>query len=170
MGRIKNLIGCKPVQYNIIIIKGLYEKHTSLSLPCCGNRSLNMANNITTIVIVDDSPSVRTLFELASTDCDINLEVFDSAQSSFEYLTKNKPALLFLNIKMPGKDGLTFLKELGHLPLHKDTPVVMISSKDYAQDRSVAEKLGALEFITKPMPIQVITDVIRKYIQPAEDN
>jgi DNA-binding response OmpR family regulator len=165
---IKNLIGFKPVQYNIITIKGLYEKHTSLSLPCCGNGRLNMANNIATIVIVDDSPSVRTLFELASTDSNINLEVFDSAQSSFEYLTDNKPALLFLNIKMPGKDGLTFLKELRHLPLHKDTPVVMISSKDYAQDRSVAEKLGALKFITKPMPIQVITDVIHKYIQPSQ--
>ena len=55
---------------------------------------------------------------------------------------------------MPGKDGLTFLKALGHLALHKDTSVVMIRFKDYAQDRSVAEKLGALEFITKPMPIQ----------------
>ena len=55
---------------------------------------------------------------------------------------------------MPGKDGLTFLKELRHLALHKDTSVVMIRFKDYAQDRSVAEKLSALEFITKPMPIQ----------------
>ena len=84
-----------------------------------------------------------------------------------DFLKENKPAILFMNIKMPGRDGLTFLKELRDLPLHKDTSVVMISSKDYAQDRSVAEKLGALDFITKPMPIQVITDVIQKYIQPA---
>lgn len=117
------------------------------------------------VVVIDDSPSVRALFERGSSKFDIDLKVFDSADNSLEYLTNNKPALLFLNIKMPGKDGLTFLKELRHLPLHKDTSVVMISSKDYAQDRSVAEKLGALEFITKPMPIQVITDVILKYIQ-----
>ncbi len=127
-----------------------------------------MVNRSPAVVLIDDSPSVKALFERGSRDCDVELKVFDSADNSMEYLTKNKPALLFLNIKMPGKDGLTFLKELRHLPLHKDTSVVMISSKDYAQDRSVAEKLGALEFITKPVPIQVITDVIRKYIQPTQ--
>jgi len=127
-----------------------------------------MVNRTPAVVLIDDSPSVKALFERGSSDCDVELKVFDSADNSMEYLTKNKPALLFLNIKMPGKDGLTFLKELRHLPLHKDTSVVMISSKDYAQDRSVAEKLGALEFITKPVPIQVITDVIRKYIQPTQ--
>ena len=127
-----------------------------------------MTNVVPTVVVVDDSPSLRSLFKLSAKECEIELRLFDTADNSMDYLGGNKPELLFLNIKMPGKDGLTFLKELRHLALHKDTSVVMISSKDYAQDRSVAEKLGALEFITKPMPIQVITDVIHKYIQPTE--
>ena len=127
-----------------------------------------MTNVVPTVVVVDDSPSLRSLFKLSAKECEIELRLFDTADNSMDYLGGNKPELLFLNIKMPGKDGLTFLKELRHLALHKDTSVVMISSKDYAQDRSVAEKLGALEFITKPMPIQVITDAIRKYIQPTE--
>ena len=90
--------------------------------------------------------------------------IFESARSSWEYLEGNKPELLFLNIKMPGKDGLTFLKELRELPLHKDTSVVIISSKDYAQDRTIANELGAQDFITKPMRIKAITDVVLKYI------
>jgi DNA-binding response OmpR family regulator len=127
-----------------------------------------MSHNSPVVVVVDDSPSVKALFERGASGFDIELKVFKSADNAWGYLEANKPTLLFLNIKMPGKDGLTFLKELRHLPLHKETSVVMISSKDYAQDRSVAEKLGALEFITKPMPIQVITDVIHKYIQPTQ--
>ena len=127
-----------------------------------------MTGNSPTIVVVDDSPTVKALFERGIIDCQIELKVFRSADNAWTYLEAISPALLFLNIKMPGKDGLTFLKELRHLPLHKATSVVMISSKDYAQDRSVAEKLGALEFITKPMPIQVITDVIHKYLQPTK--
>ncbi len=127
-----------------------------------------MTNSSPTIVVVDDSPSIKALFERATIDCDIDLKVFRSADNVWDYLEAVSPALLFLNIKMPGKDGLTFLKELRQLPLHKETSVVMISSKDYAQDRSVAEKLGALDFITKPMPIQVITDVIHKYVQPSQ--
>jgi DNA-binding response OmpR family regulator len=41
----------------------------------------------------------------------------------------------------------------------------MISSKDYAQDRTAASALGALEFITKPTPIRAITEVVRRYIK-----
>ncbi len=121
-------------------------------------------NAIPTIVVVDNSPSVKELFERATEKLGIELKIFDSATASCTYLATNKPKLLFLNIKLPGKDGLIFLKELRNLPLHKDTSVVMISSKDYEQDRSVSRQLGAVEFITKPMPIQILTDVVLKYI------
>jgi DNA-binding response OmpR family regulator len=117
-----------------------------------------------TVVVVDDSPSIKVLFERGTQDLGVELIIFDSAATSWSYLETNKPDILFLNIKMPGKDGLTFLQELRELPLHKDTSVVMISSKDYAQDRSIASQLGAMEFLTKPMPIRVITDVVQKYI------
>ena len=120
-------------------------------------------NSKPTIVVVDDSPSIRTLFERSTEQMDVELVFFDSAGTSWSYLQDNKPDLLFLNIKMPGKDGLIFLKELRDLPLHKNTSVVMISSKDYAQDRTVASQLGAVEFVTKPMPMKAITDVVLKY-------
>ena len=123
-----------------------------------------MNQNTPTVVVVDDSPSIKVLFERGTEKLNVELIIFDSAATSWSYLEENKPDILFLNIKMPGKDGLTFLQELRELPLHKDTSVVMISSKDYAQDRSVAGRLGAMEFLTKPMPIRVITDVIEKYI------
>lgn len=121
-------------------------------------------NAIPIIVVVDNSPSVKELFERATEKLEIELKIFDSATASCTYLATNKPKLLFLNIKLPGKDGLIFLKELRNLPLHKDTSVVMISSKDYEQDRTVSRQLGAVDFITKPMPIQIITDVILQYI------
>jgi len=39
----------------------------------------------------------------------------------------------------------------------------MVSSKDYAQDRLAAEKLGVLDFIPKPMPMRIIEEVVVKY-------
>lgn len=116
------------------------------------------------VVVVDDSPSIKALFERGTEELDVELKIFGSANSSWDFLKENRPELIFLNIKMPGKDGLTYLQEIRELPLHKDTPVVMITSKDYAQDRSVASQLGAAEFITKPMPIRVITEAVIKYI------
>src|SRR3990172_7671602 len=123
-----------------------------------------VTDTMPTVVVVDDRPYIRIIFERGTESLNIKLRIFDSAQSSWEYLAVNKPDLLFLNIKMPGKDGLTYLKELRQLPLHRDTAVVMISSKDYAQDRTIANELGAREFLTKPMPIRAITDVVVKYI------
>jgi len=124
-----------------------------------------MADTTKILVIVDDNPAIKSLFERSVENLDVDLNVFNSADSAWHYLKTSKPHILFLNIKMPGKDdGLTFLKKLRDLPLQKDTSVVMISSKDYAQDRAVASELGALDFLTKPMPIKTITDVINKYL------
>ena len=123
-----------------------------------------MADSKKTVIVVDDNATVRKLFERSTENLAFDLFTYDSAHSAMEYLAENKPDLLFLDIIMPDKDGLTFLQELRKLPLHRDTPVIMISSKDYAQDRTIANELGALEFLTKPMPMRAITDIILKHI------
>jgi chemotaxis family two-component system response regulator PixG len=122
-----------------------------------------MSLNKPTVVIVDDSSSVRTFFERAIGPLDVELEMFASANDAFTYLQTHKPALLFLDIIMPEKDGLTFLQELRHLPLHEDTPTVVISSKDYAQDRVAAKELGVVEFVAKPMSTKAIEELIVRY-------
>ncbi len=121
-------------------------------------------NTIKSVVVVDNSPSLITLFRRGAEDLDVDLHVFSTTAEAWSYLESNRPDLLFLNIKMPGKDGLTTLRNLRELPLHKETSVVMISSKDYAQDRTIANELGALDFITKPMPIQAIKDAMTKHL------
>ncbi len=123
-----------------------------------------MSDSKQTVVVVDDNATVRALFERSTGNLALDLFTFGSADEAMEYLKENKPSLLFLDIIMPEKDGLTFLQELRRLELHRDTSVIMITSKDYAQDRTVANELGALEFITKPMPMRAITDIILKYI------
>lgn len=122
-----------------------------------------MSLNKPTVVIVDDSSSVRTFFERAIEPLDVELEMFASADDALAYLETRKPALLFLDIIMPEKNGLTFLQELRHLPLHVDTPTVVISSKDYAQDRVAAKELGVVEFVAKPMSTKVIEELIVRY-------
>ena len=123
-----------------------------------------MITDTPVVVVVDDNATVRTLFERATENLAIELHTFGSAIEANAFLEKTKPELLFLDIIMPEKDGLTYLQELRRQALHRDTPVIMITSKDYAQDRTLANELYALEFITKPMRMQEIRDVILKYI------
>lgn len=121
-------------------------------------------SGIKKVVVVDDNPTMLKLFERSTEKLTIELYTYSSANDSMEFLEKEKPSLLFLDILMPNKDGLTFLQELRKLPLHSDTMVVMISSEDYEQDKTIANKLGALDFITKPMSISTITSKILNYI------
>ena len=116
-----------------------------------------------TVIGVDNSPSMKKLLEISTENLDIDLIVFGSAEEAWPYLQSNTPNLIILTIILPDKDGLTLLKELRQIPAHQDTQAIIVSSKDYTQDRILANELGALEFIPKPMPMQTITDVVVKY-------
>ena len=124
-----------------------------------------MGNTRPTVIGVDNSLSMKKLLERSMENLDIDLTVFASAEEAWPYLQSNTPNLLILSIILPVKDGLSLLKELRHLPMHQETPVIIVSSKDYTQDRNVAKELGVLEFIPKPMSMQTITDVVVKYTQ-----
>lgn len=122
-----------------------------------------MPEHTPTVVVVDDSAAVRIFFEKVASALQVDLRTYASAISALAFLSTQQPALLFLDIIMPEKDGLTFLQELRRTPLHQATQTVVISSKDYAQDRATARELGVLEFVAKPMTIRSLTDLIVKY-------
>ena len=124
-----------------------------------------MGNTKPTVIGVDSSPSMKKLLERSTENLDIDLMVFGSAEEAWPYLQSNTPNLVILTIILPDKDGLTLLKELRQLPTHQNTQAIIVSSKDYTQDRALAKELGALEFIPKPMSMQTITDVVVKYTQ-----
>ena len=82
------------------------------------------------VVLVDDNQTSRKFFLRAIENLSVDLKTYGNTDDAIEYLKDNKPSLLFLNIIMPDKNGLTFLEELRKLPLHSDTRVIMITSKD----------------------------------------
>ena len=124
---------------------------------------MDIAQNKPIIVVVDDSSAVRDFFEKVAESLAIDLNVFVSAADALPFLKDKQPNLLFLDIIMPDKDGLTFLQELRRDERHANTPTVVISSKDYAQDRIAAKELGVLEFVAKPMSTKTISDLIKKF-------
>lgn len=124
---------------------------------------MSASTTTTTIIVVDDSPAVRVFFEKIAATLDVELRTYPSAAAAMAFLADRQPSLLFLDIIMPEKDGLTFLEELRRMPLHADTSTVVISSKDYAQDRVAAKQLGAVEFVAKPMTTRTIQELIGKH-------
>ena len=116
------------------------------------------------VVAVDDSQTIIAIFEATFEDCDIEFKGYCSTSAASPYLIDNTPDLLILDIMMPEQDGLSFLNELRQMPRHKDTPVVILTSKDYHQDRVDSKALNAVDFLIKPMSPKDLREMVRKHL------
>ena len=124
-----------------------------------------MTNKQSQIVVIDDSRASVSMYRRAVEPLTVSLVSFESPIEGYEHLQNNDADLIFMGNLMRETDGLTLLRKVRELPKHLVTPVIVICTKDYDQDRTVARKLGAMEYLVKPVQAQVIRDVIEKYTQ-----
>ena len=115
------------------------------------------------VVVVDDSAAAISQYEASVRSLEVDIQAFRCADDAYAYLRENSADLLFLDIVMPKKDGFTLLRELRALPGQPELPVVVVTSKDYAQDRALARELGAREFLLKPLRSREIRSLIERY-------
>ncbi len=110
------------------------------------SRSLNGLK----ILVVDDSKTIRRTAEtlLSKEGC----QVF-TAIDGFDALSKiadHQPDLIFVDIMMPRLDGYETCSLIKHNKIFKETPVIMLSSKDGLFDRARGRIVGSEQYLTKP--------------------
>jgi len=115
------------------------------------------------IVVIDDSRASITMYERAVESLEVNLSSFESPRDGFDHLLEEGADLVFLGNLMRETDGLSLLRKLRELGHHAETPVVVMSTKDYDQDRQMAQQLGVLDYLIKPMRSQEIREVVAKH-------
>ena len=102
------------------------------------------------ILVVDDSKTIRRTAEtlLSKEGC----EVF-TAIDGFDALSKiadHQPDLIFVDIMMPRLDGYETCSLIKHNKSYRETPVIMLSSKDGLFDRARGRIVGSEQYLTKP--------------------
>ena len=110
------------------------------------SRSLNGLK----ILVVDDSKTIRRTAETLFTK--EGCQVF-TAIDGFDALSKiadHQPDLIFVDIMMPRLDGYETCSLIKHNKLFKQTPVIMLSSKDGLFDRARGRIVGSEQYLTKP--------------------
>jgi len=110
------------------------------------SRSLNGLK----ILVVDDSKTIRRTAEtlLTKEGC----QVF-TAIDGFDALSKiadHQPDLIFVDIMMPRLDGYETCSLIKHNKTFRETPVIMLSSKDGLFDRARGRIVGSEQYLTKP--------------------
>src|SRR5450756_2102054 len=102
------------------------------------------------VMVIDDSNTIRRSAEifLMQAGCQVIL-----AENGFDALAKiadHHPDLIFVDIMMPRLDGYQTCSLIKKNGKHKDTPVIMLSSKDSLFDRARGRMVGSDEYLTKP--------------------
>ena len=102
------------------------------------------------ILVIDDSKTIRRTAEtlLSKEGC----QVF-TAIDGFDALSKiadHRPDLIFVDIMMPRLDGYETCSLIKHNKTFKETPVIMLSSKDGLVDRARGRIVGSEQYLTKP--------------------
>jgi len=114
-----------------------------------------------TILVVDDEMGIRELLSEILSDEGHVVEVAENAQKAREYRAGNTPDLVLLDIWMPDTDGVTLLKEWSAQGL-LCMPVIMMSGHATIDTAVEATKIGALNFLEKPIALQKLLSAVEQ--------
>lgn len=117
------------------------------------------------IHIVDDDDAVRDSLEALLLAEGFDAEGFESADAFLKHGDLSSAACCLLDVRMPGKDGLTLLAELTERSIA--LPVIMMTGHGDVPMAVKAMKLGAVDFVEKPFDIGVMLAAIRSALRSA---
>jgi CheY-like chemotaxis protein len=115
------------------------------------------------ILCIDDSNTALLLLEYALGEEGYETLLAASVKEAIVLISSQKPDLILLDLSMPEISGYDFLHMKHQLKLD-DVPVIIISAFDSSESIESVKKMGAVEFIAKPIKISVVLEKINHYL------
>lgn len=120
------------------------------------------------LLLVDDDPVMLQLFGGQFAAKGFEVVYGHSGAEGWELARKFKPAIILLDYRMAGMDGMETAQHLKESPETKDIPVIMFSSEDFSPDGVKALKeIGVSEYLHKGSPFREILDHVKKLLADA---
>ena len=116
-----------------------------------------------TILIVDDEPGVRSALSGVLRDEGYDVEAVESGERCLDRVVRSVVDLIVLDVWLPGLDGLATLERLRQMKI--DSKVVVISGHGNIESAVKAIKLGAFDFVEKPLSLEKTVLVIRNALR-----
>src|SRR5574337_655382 len=121
------------------------------------------------ILIVDDEIGIRELLSEILTDEGHSVQLAENAAAARAARSAARPDLVLLDIWMPDTDGITLLKEwsaAGQLTM----PVVMMSGHGTIDTAVEATRIGAIDYLEKPIALQKLLSTVKRGLQRRESS
>jgi len=115
------------------------------------------------LLLVDDekgiTDSLKSFFDARG----FTAFVANNGEKALEIIKKDKPDIVFLDIRMRGMNGLDVLEKIKQID--KNTKVIMLTIHEEKEIMDKAKSLGADEYITKPFRVDYLEEVVIKKVQ-----
>ena len=113
------------------------------------------------IFVVDDDQGILDSFDAMLGD-DYPLIMIDNGTKAIELIVENKPKLLFLDIKLPGHDGIEVLEKIREKGVSSKVVIVTALVQDHYED--LAQKFGVFTYLHKPLDVDEVKEITRRVL------
>ena len=105
-------------------------------------------------MVIDDSATIRRSAEIALKEAGCRVVLAEDGFDALAKIVDHQPDVIFMDIMMPRLDGYATCSMLKRNARFRDTPVIMLSSKDSVFDQARGRLVGANEYLIKPFTRQ----------------
>lgn len=121
-----------------------------------------------TILVVEDVSNIRDLLDVTLRFKGYTVRTAKDGEEALRLIAEELPALVISDILMPRLDGFSLVQRLRVQEITRDIPVIMISATYVsAEDRAFALRLGAIEFLEKPVDTEVFLRTVETSLRSA---
>ncbi len=117
------------------------------------------------VAIVDDDRRTRRILQILVDRLGLAGAAFEDAESALASLAEESAALVLTDLRMPGLDGLGFLRRLR--ALDPNVPVIVLTAYGSVESAVEAMKLGAVDFLAKPFDVDALELLIQRSLEHA---
>ncbi|HNG45965.1 MAG TPA: response regulator, partial [Elusimicrobiota bacterium] len=118
------------------------------------------------VLVVDDEPSVGMIFHRILGDAGYEVISAANGAEGLRALKKQAPDLVFLDLQMPGMDGIETLRRLRET--HPDLTVIIMTAYQTVNSAVETMKLGALDYLIKPLDAERLKSVVHQALELGE--
>lgn len=150
-------------RFDILFPIKICESH-DLGLVChLDDRPLKLSARI---LVVDDGEINRIIVRTQAQKLGLQVDEADSGLNALELIVTNKYDLILMDVRMPGLNGYDTAKRIRSLGgTYKKIPIITMSADVFPEDKKKAEKSGMNEHIAKPLDLDSITEVLKKWLK-----
>jgi twitching motility two-component system response regulator PilG len=115
------------------------------------------------VLVVDDSATIRRSAETMLANEGYEVITAENGFEALSKITRNRPDLIFVDIMMPRLDGYQTCAIIKNNPEFRDTPVVMLTSKDGLFDMARGRVVGSDQYLTKPFTREELLGAVKQH-------